>query len=339
MPSMLPRSQSMMISDEALGSIGEALDSRHFRAALQERLAVLEAISSNSEKIGVHVSGLTLAVCAGMVNAVAFAKFATYVSHVSGSSTAIGLRQFGDQPGDVPTPALLVLDFIIGSTLCGLLIPKATLKIGKAPYSSALMMLALIMASPIVLRGHGILGAHLLALGCGLQNGLCSSWSGNVIRTTHMTGTGTDLGLAIGRIIARFLTKRTNFTPEDWEEHTADRNKVIPLASRGAHPSSPCRIHRGRVLGLHRLQRLRDLDAPDARGPVLRPRPRARHLRSLSGGGGEAVGGPGVAVRAAAERGQRVRAAEERPEQPFQAPRRHQGGGGHAPGRSVASAR
>ncbi|CAK0791519.1 unnamed protein product [Prorocentrum cordatum] len=230
MPSTLQRSESLMISDEALGSIGEALDSRQFRAALQDRLAVLEAISSNSEKIGVHVSGLTLAICAGMVNAVAFAKFGTYVSHVSGSSTAIGLRQFGDQPGDVPTPALLVLDFIVGSTLCGLLIPKATLKIGKAPYSSALMILALIMASPIVMSGHGLLGAHLLALGCGLQNGLCSSWSGNVIRTTHMTGTGTDLGLAVGRIISRFLSKCRSFAPEDWEEHTADRNKVILMS-------------------------------------------------------------------------------------------------------------
>jgi len=228
-----PRSSSMMISDEAMGTIGEALDSRHFRAALHERLAVIDAVSvGTKEKIGVHVSGFTLAACAGMVNAVAFAGFKNYVSHVSGSSTAIGLRSVGFtalrlQDPDVATPALLVLDFIIGSTLCGLMIPKATLKIGKAPYSSALILLALIMAMPIFVSGDGLLGAHLLALGCGLQNGLCSSWSGNVIRTTHMTGTGTDMGLAMGRIITRFLSKRSNFAPEDWEEHTADRNKVI----------------------------------------------------------------------------------------------------------------
>jgi len=225
------RSQSMMVSDEALGSIGEALDSRHFRAALAERLNVLDAVSIDSrEKLGVHVSGFTLAICAGMVNAVAFAKFAYYVSHVSGSSTAIGLRSFDLQDGDVDTPALLVLDFIVGSILCGLLIPKATLKIGTAPYSTALMMLAFIMAMPIFLSGYGKLGAHLLALGCGLQNGLCSSWSGNVIRTTHMTGTGTDLGLAAGRTISRFLKKRlsfSNYAPDDLEEHTADRNKVV----------------------------------------------------------------------------------------------------------------
>merc|ERR1740121_2752187 len=234
MATFLPRTSSMVISDDALASIGEALDSRLFRAALHERLAVIEAVSVDSrEKIGVHVSGFTLAVCAGMVNAVAFAGFKNYVSHVSGSSTAIGLRSNGLQdPDDVATPALLVLDFIIGSTLCGLIIPKATLKIGKAPYSSALILLALVMAMPIFLPQdeYGLLGAHLLALGCGLQNGLCSSWSGNVIRTTHMTGTGTDLGLAMGRIISRFLSKRmsvSNFSPEDWEEHAADRNKVV----------------------------------------------------------------------------------------------------------------
>merc|ERR1740121_474958 len=193
MATFLPRTSSMVISDEALGSIGEALDSRHFRAALHERLAVIEAVSVDSrEKIGVHVSGFTLAVCAGMVNAVAFAGFKNYVSHVSGSSTAIGLRSNGLQdPDDVATPALLVLDFIIGSTLCGLIVPKATLKIGKAP---------------------------------------CSSWSGNVIRTTHMTGTGTDLGLAMGRIISRFLSKRGNFAPEDWEYDSAGRNKVILMS-------------------------------------------------------------------------------------------------------------
>jgi uncharacterized membrane protein YoaK (UPF0700 family) len=174
-----------------------------------------------------------------MANAVAFAKFKYYVSHVSGSSTAIGLRVIdptGPQGSDAMTPALLVLDFIIGSILCGMVIPKATLKMGKAPYSSALMMLALIVIMPILVDGSShfrqdsVLGAHLLALGCGLQNGLCSTWSGNVIRTTHMTGTGTDLGLAMGRIISRFLSKRGNFAPEDWEEHTADRNKVILMS-------------------------------------------------------------------------------------------------------------
>ncbi len=36
-------------------------------------------------------------------------------------------------------------------------------------------------------------------MGSGLQNGLTTKYSGNVLRTTHMTGTATDLGILLGR--------------------------------------------------------------------------------------------------------------------------------------------
>lgn len=38
-----------------------------------------------------------------------------------------------------------------------------------------------------------------LAAACGLQNGMTSSFPGMAIRTTHFTGTVTDLGLLVGR--------------------------------------------------------------------------------------------------------------------------------------------
>jgi uncharacterized membrane protein YoaK (UPF0700 family) len=37
-------------------------------------------------------------------------------------------------------------------------------------------------------------------MACGLQNGLTTKYSGSIIRTTHMTGAGTDIGLVLGRI-------------------------------------------------------------------------------------------------------------------------------------------
>lgn len=39
------------------------------------------------------------------------------------------------------------------------------------------------------------------AMACGLQNALCTSYSGAVIRTTHFTGVTTDIGIAIGQEI------------------------------------------------------------------------------------------------------------------------------------------
>ena len=39
-------------------------------------------------------------------------------------------------------------------------------------------------------------------MACGLQNAMATSYSGAVIRTTHMTGIVTDLGIALG-LLAR----------------------------------------------------------------------------------------------------------------------------------------
>jgi hypothetical protein len=41
----------------------------------------------------------------------------------------------------------------------------------------------------------------LCAYACGLQNGLTSKFSGNAVRTTHLTGASTDLGIAMGHIL------------------------------------------------------------------------------------------------------------------------------------------
>lgn len=45
------------------------------------------------------------------------------------------------------------------------------------------------------------LGAYLISFACGLQNGMCTTFSGAVIRTTHMTGILTDIGLILGQAI------------------------------------------------------------------------------------------------------------------------------------------
>jgi uncharacterized membrane protein YoaK (UPF0700 family) len=42
---------------------------------------------------------------------------------------------------------------------------------------------------------------YFLAFACGIQNALCTTWSGAVVRTTHYTPTITDLGLVIGNWI------------------------------------------------------------------------------------------------------------------------------------------
>jgi uncharacterized membrane protein YoaK (UPF0700 family) len=46
-----------------------------------------------------------------------------------------------------------------------------------------------------------MLGDYLASCACGLQNGMVSTYSGAVLRTTHVTGIFTDLGIFIGQIV------------------------------------------------------------------------------------------------------------------------------------------
>jgi len=42
---------------------------------------------------------------------------------------------------------------------------------------------------------------YLAAAANGLQNAMSSSYSANLIRTTHLTGTSTDIGIILGRVL------------------------------------------------------------------------------------------------------------------------------------------
>merc|ERR1719401_1610209 len=60
----------------------------------------------------------------------------------------------------------------------------------------------------VVLCWEHDVAPYLCAAACGLQNGMATSYSGAVIRTTHVTGIATDIGLICGRSCVAFA-KRT----------------------------------------------------------------------------------------------------------------------------------
>lgn len=43
-----------------------------------------------------------------------------------------------------------------------------------------------------------LLGIYLASMACGLQNAMVTTYSGSIIRTTHLSGIFTDLGIMLG---------------------------------------------------------------------------------------------------------------------------------------------
>lgn len=147
----------------------------------------------------IQFGGFTLALMGGCINAVGLlCAHAHAVSHLSGTITSLGI-ELGEQNHALARhAALIIVFFFLGCVLSSMIIRQSTLKAGRR-YGATLIAEALVLILATYLLQHDSeAGLYAAAMACGLQNAMATSYSGAVIRTTHMTGIVTDLGIAIG---------------------------------------------------------------------------------------------------------------------------------------------
>lgn len=147
----------------------------------------------------VEFGGFYLAFLAGSVNAIGFLGFKHQaVSHLTGVSTLLGVELAEMQWRMSLHLGLIFLSFILGAALSGVLIGNATLALGRR-YSVVLLIESLFLLLSAYLLNNGIdIGHFFASAACGLQNSMATSYSGASIRTTHVSGLFTDIGLMLG---------------------------------------------------------------------------------------------------------------------------------------------
>lgn len=150
----------------------------------------------------VWIGAGSLACVAGMVNVVGYLGFEHQViTHLTGTTSLLAAAlAHGDMRAAVHLSGVAVA-FMAGAALSGLIIQDSTLQLGRR-YGVALTIesLLLFMAVPLF-KQHEIAGALLAAAACGLQNAMATTYSGALIRTTHLSGMFTDLGIGLGRAL------------------------------------------------------------------------------------------------------------------------------------------
>lgn len=154
----------------------------------------------------IELGAFTLALLAGTVNAVGLLGFAHQsISHLSGTATQLGAELAGISSGSLHLAAVL-LSFMLGATLSGSLISSPFLKLGRHYDSLLFIEGALLLVAIYFLNQGSVLGHYFASAACGLQNALATTYSGAIIRTTHITGIVTDLGIMLGATLrgARF---------------------------------------------------------------------------------------------------------------------------------------
>jgi len=169
-------------------------------------------------------SWTALAFSAGCVNASAFLACSRFVTHVTGILTYAGVDE--DQIGLAADYILVLCSFIAGAMSAVFILDGRRLR-GKhsVPWLPLATVATLLVGIAVAgqLGWFGVFGAEvestrdfvllgILAFAMGLQNASVANASGGLVRTTHMTGPATDLGVALAFLMLPDAPADTRWT-------------------------------------------------------------------------------------------------------------------------------
>ncbi|MGE8211989.1 MULTISPECIES: YoaK family protein [unclassified Stenotrophomonas] len=150
----------------------------------------------------VWVGAVALSCVAGMVNVVGFLGFEHQaVSHLTGSTSQLGIALAERDWRSVGHLWGLLIAFSLGAMLSGLIIQGESLQLGRRYGAALALESALLLVAIPLFKQQQVWGALAAAMACGLQNALATTFSGAVVRTTHLSGMFTDLGIGLGHLL------------------------------------------------------------------------------------------------------------------------------------------
>ncbi|MDP9048310.1 MAG: DUF1275 domain-containing protein, partial [Bacteroidota bacterium] len=146
---------------------------------------------------------------AGFVNAAGFLAFSVLTTNVTGHAALFAERiALGDWK-TARVVALWMFLFLAGAFISSLIVSR----IGRNQQYSYVtpILIEMSILAGVALGGyrynHSLVSKELFAgsllFAMGLQNSLVSMVSGSVVRTTHLTGTFTDLGIELAQVIQK----------------------------------------------------------------------------------------------------------------------------------------
>lgn len=148
----------------------------------------------------VLAGAIFLSFSAGYINAIGILH-QTPLTHMTGNVSQVAVNLETGQFGRSLHFGLLLVAFFIGSVVSGFVIQDSVLKLGRR-YGVIFLFegLCLFSAVPFLNRGNN-LGYYLAAFAIGMQNAMATTYSGALVRTSHLTGLINDFGIAVGHVI------------------------------------------------------------------------------------------------------------------------------------------
>ena len=153
-----------------------------------------------------------LACIAGIVNVVAILGFVHQgLTHMTGITTLLGARLAQARWDAALDIGMVILAFFAGAVFSGVLIRDSIMELRRRYGVALLVESALLLGAAALFNGQDIKGPLLAAAAMGLQNAMATTYSDALIRTTHVSGLFTDVGIAIGQALRGAPWQRTRF--------------------------------------------------------------------------------------------------------------------------------
>ncbi|MCB0272946.1 MAG: DUF1275 domain-containing protein [Bdellovibrionales bacterium] len=164
---------------------------------------------------------MLLAFQGGFINIGGLLCVHVFVSHITGFSAHFAMSLYDHQYLQTVYFLLVPMFFLFGAIFSGIVSEKRRVKNQPPVYIHILLFLSAMFLFLAILGVRGSFGIFgepfndfhdfillcLLAFACGAQNALFTHYSNSIIRTTHLTGLTTDLGIGLAKY---FIGKNVN---------------------------------------------------------------------------------------------------------------------------------
>lgn len=150
-----------------------------------------------------------LALVAGILNSVGFVAVALYTSHMTGLTAMLADALILDQPRIIVMAGIAIVAFVIGAMTCAIVFNWGRRREHQGRYATVLLieggaMLAFgALVHDVTWVHRDLLSIAVLCFTMGLQNAIITKISKAQIRTTHITGMVTDIGIELGKLLYR----------------------------------------------------------------------------------------------------------------------------------------
>jgi len=167
--------------------------------------------------------GLAFTISAGFMNAIAILDLYHYaLTHLSGLTSSIAIRYIQGRYSEMWTFFFDILAYGIGACFSGFIVAHNRHTLGRH-YAVGFFFQGVVLfyCTHVLVKSTNnddrFIVQFLICLACGIQNGITSTYTNNIMRTTHVTGMVNDTFMLIG-----YWLRTRNIKADAW------RLKVFP---------------------------------------------------------------------------------------------------------------